>query len=574
LAAYTGLSVAIFGRQALPDLHHVVEGFGQAPAFYGRDQSFYVWSLAWAARSLTHAQNPFLTHEVFAPFGYNLAWSSSTLGPGLLVAPVTLLLGAVASFDLLAFAAPAVAAWTAFLLCHQVTGRRAPAFAGGLLFGFGAYESVEMVNHLSLALTALLPLAVLLVLRRHARLTSRWRFIAALAAVLALQLWTATEVFASLILFGAGAFVLAALLGDQGDRQRLQVTVLDTLAALAAALVLAAPYLYYALGYPNPVSGISGADAGADLANLVIPTRVTWLHGSPVQLRGNLTEQLAYLGLPLLLLLGAFAIEFRRDRLGRFLLVFTALAVVASLGAHAYVGGHNTGVPLPWDLAAQLPLLRFASPGRFAVYVWLAIALAVACWLARPSRPLLRWVTLALVGATLVPNFTGVRWGTRVDSPALMTNPALERYVPVGVTVLALPFGIAGNSMFWQMEADFRFRLAGGYVSVSLPTAYRIRRRFILGLEDGTVAAHAGSALCDFVEVTRSRAILLRDGTPGSWPRLLDPLHIRPHHLGGFLIYDLAGGSRIASRCSRLLAVRKARKVGAKRPAESRKLGK
>ena len=82
LAAYTGLSVAIFGRQALPDLHHVVEGFGQAPAFYGRDQSFYVWSLAWAARSLTHAQNPFLTHEVFAPFGYNLAWSSSTLGPG------------------------------------------------------------------------------------------------------------------------------------------------------------------------------------------------------------------------------------------------------------------------------------------------------------------------------------------------------------------------------------------------------------------------------------------------------------------------------------------------------------
>jgi hypothetical protein len=549
LLAYAGLSAAIFGRQALPDIHHVVEGFGQAPAFYGRDQSFYVWSIDWAARSLTHAQNPFLTHEVFAPFGYNLAWSASILGPGFLFAPVTLLFGAVASFDLLAIAAPAAAAWTAFLLCRHLTGRPAAAFAGGLLFGFGTYESTEMINHLSLALIALLPLAALLVLRRHAGLTSRGHFIAALAVVLALQLWTATEVFASLIVFGAAAFLLAALLSDRAARPRVRATAIDTLAALAAALVLAAPYLYYAISYPNPVSGISAADAGADVANFVIPTQVTWLHGA-AHLRGNISEQLAYLGLPLILLLGVFAVEFRRDRLGRYLLAFIAAVTVASLGAHAYVGGHRTTVPLPWDLAAQLPLLRFASPVRFVVYVWLAIAVAVACWLARPSRPLARWVTVAVVGATLAPNLTGVPWGTRVDSPALMTTPALARYVPVGATVLTLPFGIAGNSMYWQVEADFRFRLAGGYVSVSLPAAYRTRLRFILGLEGGAVTAHSGSGLCDFVGLTGSRVILLRDRTPGSWPQLLDTLHVRPHHVGGFSIYELAGASGMATRCS------------------------
>ena len=61
-----------------------------------------------------------------------------------------------------------MAAWTAFLLCRQLSRRVAPALAGGLLFGFGTYESVETVNHLNLALVALVPLAVLLVLRRYA----------------------------------------------------------------------------------------------------------------------------------------------------------------------------------------------------------------------------------------------------------------------------------------------------------------------------------------------------------------------------------------------------------------------
>ena len=555
LVVYAVLSLAIYGRDVVPDLNHVVEGFGQAPAFYGRDQSFYVWSLAWAARALTHGQNLFLTHAVFAPSGYDLAWAASVSGPGLLLAPLTLLYGAVASFDLLALSAPAAAAWTAFLLCRQVSGRVGAAFAGGLLFGFGTYETAEMINHLSLSLVALIPLTVLLVVRRYAGRTSRQRFVGFLAVVLALQFWTATEVFASLVLFGSLAFALAVMLSDRAEWPRIYACGLETLAALAGAVLLAAPLLYYAFGYSNPVSGIIGANNGADLANFVVPTQITWLHVGAPTLRGNLSEQLAYFGLPLIVLLVAFAIEFRRERFGHYLLAFIGLATVASLGARVYVGGSNTGVPLPWDLVARLPLLRFATPERFLVYVWLALGVMLACWLARPNRRALRWAGAAVVAATLVPNLTGVSWGTHVDSPSLMTAASLSRFVPAGATVLALPFGIAGNSMYWQVEADFRFRLAGGYVSVSLPRPYLAQRHLITSLEGGALTPHFANDLCTFIRMTKSTVIILRDQIRGRWARLLGTLQIRPRRVDGFDIYEL-GNRPVECRSSTAAAFR------------------
>lgn len=554
LLAYCCLSATVFGRQALGDVKHVVEGFGQSPEYYGRDQSFYVWSLAWAARSVTHGANLFLTKAVFAPVGYNLAWAASIPGPALLMTPVTLVLGAVTSYNMLALAAPATAAWTAFLLCRHLASNAPAAFAGGLLFGFGTYESAEMVNHLSLALVALLPLAALLVLRRHARLTSRRRFIIALGLVLALQLWTASEVFASTVMFGVLAFLIGAVLAGRGHWPHIRATAAETLGALVLALLLGLPYLYYALRYPNAIGAIKGVDGGADLANFLIATRVTWLHGvggaaAAADLKANITEQLAYFGLPLLLLLGSYAIELRRSVLGRCLLAFMSAAVVASLGGHLFVDGHASGVPLPWSLAGRLPLVRFAIPGRFIVYAWLAAAIALSCWLARPSRTPLRWAAFALVAVSLTPNLVSVPWGTRLDAPPLLADHSqLARYVPVGSTALALPFGIAGDSMLWQVEADFRIRLAGGYVSLSVPSAYHRYIHVIRALEGGPFSKRTADELCAFIRFTGASVILLRDGAPGGWPELLGSLGVRAQRAGGFSIYELTPSASTGGR--------------------------
>lgn len=219
LLGYFVLSAAAYGHDALLHLHSMVVGFGQEAAFYGRDQSAYVWFLAWGEHQLAALHNPLSTNVVFAPFGFNLTWAASIQGPALLMSPITKLVGAVASFNLLAVAAPAAAAWTAYLLCrYMVRGHRAPALAGGLLFGFGTYETVQMINHVNLALVGLIPLAVLLALLRYDRRIPRWAFVVGLGLIVVGQLWTSTEVLATMAMFATIALGLAALLGGRERR--------------------------------------------------------------------------------------------------------------------------------------------------------------------------------------------------------------------------------------------------------------------------------------------------------------------------------------------------------------------
>ena len=52
-------------------------------------------------------------------------------GLAVVLAPVTLLFGPVVAYNLAAVLLPALAAWTAFLLCQHVTGTFWPSVAGG-----------------------------------------------------------------------------------------------------------------------------------------------------------------------------------------------------------------------------------------------------------------------------------------------------------------------------------------------------------------------------------------------------------------------------------------------------------
>src|SRR4029077_15576411 len=159
----------------------------------------------------------------------------------------------------------------------------------------GSPGSADTVNHVNLAPLALLPLLALLAVRRWRGLTSRRRYVLATGAVYAAQLWTSTEVFASAVVFGAIALVIAWITSSSADRPRAGRLITESLGALALACVLGAPLLLSALG-PNPVGTHSVFNSGADLANFLVPTRVTWLHqgiglGAERSLGANISER-------------------------------------------------------------------------------------------------------------------------------------------------------------------------------------------------------------------------------------------------------------------------------------------
>jgi hypothetical protein len=395
-----------------------------------------------------------------------------------------------------------------------------------------------MINHLNLALIGLLPIAALLMLRRARGRISRTRFILALGVVLGAQLWISTETFASAVLFGALALVVGFISGDRAQRLTAFRTACEAAAAFGVALMLGLPYLWYALTSRSPFGDQSGLNAGADLANFFEPTRATWLHPVAARFVPNVPEDLAYMGPVLLIVLVLFFLECRRRRPARFLALFMLAATVLSLGGVLRVAGETTKFGLPWGVVGELPYVSHALPERFVLYVSLAGAVCVALWLDRPTLRSARWLAAAVLMASLLPNLSGGLWATPVDRPPLLSSAALAHYVPRGSTVLALPFGMGGNSMYWQVQAHFAFRLAGGYVGWALPREYQ-GLSILRELDGRPPRRELKRRLCAFIALTHTSVVILRRHTPGDWEAILRPLGAQPATRGGFSIYNV-----------------------------------
>ena len=519
------------------------DGGGSVVGSYGSDQATFAWSLAWWPHAIEHGLHPLLTDLVYAPSGWNLAWTSSIPGPALLAWPLTAAFGPLPAYDVLALAAPALAAWCTYLLCRELETGTPAALAGGLVFGFGTYEAAETLNHLNLALVFTLPLAGLVVARYLRGALSDRRFVVLFALCVAGIFATFLETLFWATLGGALALGLGIAFARGGERALLLRCLALATLAYAIALVLAAPYLWVALAHPDPL-GISGRGFELDLANLIVPTRVTALRPSSLhhlasQLGGNnLTEQLGYVG-PVLPAIAGFALwERRRQPLARVLAITIAVATVLALGSRLVVAGHRTWLQLPWTLVDSLPLASHALPARAFVLVWLALAVVVSLFLARGGG--LRWVAFGLMALTLMPSPDESLWATRLDRPALFEGDRWRSVIRPGENVLTVPFSYDGQAMLWQQESGFGFRLTGGYVSATLPQElwkYSIVRSIyglpLPPLPNGEVRA-----------LTRGRdvdVVLVRRGRPGPWASVFTSALGAPRTAGGMLAWRVRG---------------------------------
>jgi hypothetical protein len=154
LLIYLGFAAIVFGRAAAPHFTTIYLGDGI-------DQAFFIWCLVWWPYAIAHYLNPFVTKLIFAPVGFNLTWSTSIPLLSLLAFALTATLGPITTFNLLCVVCPALSAWTAFLLCHSLTGRLGPSILGGYIFGFSSYMLAQMFGgHLNLLAAFLIPLAL------------------------------------------------------------------------------------------------------------------------------------------------------------------------------------------------------------------------------------------------------------------------------------------------------------------------------------------------------------------------------------------------------------------------------
>jgi hypothetical protein len=544
LAIYLAVALLLIGRYALADPAHVCVCLGP-----NGDPPFFMWALKWWPYAIGHGLNPFFTHAVWYPGGANIATVTGIPGAALALWPVTALLGPLVAYDVAAVLGPVLSALAAYGLCRQLTGRWWASLVGGFVYGFSSYELGQLLGHLHITLVFLVPLIPLLVLRRLAGLVSRRGFVVLLAAVLAGQVLLSTEIAFDAVLLGAFGLLAAYALAPAAERPRLVTTTLEILAAGLVAVLVVSPYLYWALVEGDP--GSYGQVAGTHFAdryrlnplNLVVPTPLTWVLGRSLSgLRhfdgGNLVEAGGYLGLPLVALFGAAAAATWRQAATRFLLVMAAVAGVLALGPRLSYGSH-TVVPLPWRLVEDAPVFKAVLPTRFSLFIALIVGVGVALELARARRrPWLAWgVALAGVVAVL-PDPTAPFWHSRPPGVPVVVAAA-RRYLPAAGSVLMVPVGQFGSSMYWQAASDFPFPLANGRVALVLPPEYATEPA-ALDMANG-IGPPRRARLVEFLTRHRVGAVVVSPALAGRWDPALRRLGLRPRDVAGTSVYDVCG---------------------------------
>jgi hypothetical protein len=536
LGAYLLVSFFYLGIPVVAHPGRDLIGFGQ-PA---RDPDLFVWMLAWWPHAILHGTNPIVTHAVWSPQGTNLAWDTSIPGLALLAAPVTLLGGPALAYNTLAVVLPALAAWTAYLLCRHLTHSFWPSLAGGYLFGFSAYVPGQTEGHLHMTSVFLVPLIALVLVRYVEGSLTGTRFVLALSALLAVQISFSTELAFTVTLAIAVSLAAAAILVP-ASRRRLRLMLTPLLLSYAGAALLTSPFLAYALLHVQRGAIHDPGAFPADLLNLVIPTRLTalgwsWTMSVAGHFKGNTGEEGAYLGVVWLAILGWFAWSFRRVATARFLVALLAIGFVAELGLRLEVGGRDS-ITLPWRLVSGLPLFNNILPVRISMFVALAASVCVAWWASSRRTPRAARLGLtALAIVTVAPSLWLNVWHMHPYRPAFFTQGTYRACLGPDDNVLMLPFPNRSDGMLWQAESNFAFRMANGYVNSivpeGVPDVYLVRRlkRPVVPTKPGPLLAWARN----------QRVTAIVAAGPGSrpWVRLLSPVE-RPKRIGGVYLFDL-----------------------------------
>jgi hypothetical protein len=556
LAIYLAVFITGF---ALPLISHLnVPNIRQ----YWTDPQFYAWSLRWWPYAVSHWTNPLFSNQIGAPQGYNLAWASTTPSVDLLMWPVTAAFGVLVSYNIVLLLVPPLSAWATFIAARRLTGRFWPAFLAGAVYGFSPYELIHnWQGQPNLTVIMLFPLLVYLVLLWWDGTLGWIGFVSWMTVAMALQFYTFNEAFADMTAVLAGAFVIGlAVAGRAYWRTVVRLAGL-TAVAYAGSIVLALPYLIYSLRHYQAVLTRQQPAYSLQFIRLIVPTSqqmfgVTQLIAYSNHLGRRGIDD--YVGIPLLVILLLVAVSVWLggiSRLGWLLAIGFVFVLALAAGPILVLGPHHTR-KLPWARLWTLPFARSAEPSRFIVFGLLALALALALWLAAPTRNKLllaaRWgLGLLAVAALITDTPTSYQAVSPLplnykpppairavnELPAFITQDLYRQYLRPGEIVVVLTQrGNAG--MLFQAAANFYFRIAGGYINASLTPVNALPHAVTLAAHPSRVA---DLMFEDYLRSAGVGAILVEQAWEDPWMHNLNTkLDMHGTSVGGVTVYPVA----------------------------------
>ncbi|MFE2141050.1 glycosyltransferase [Streptomyces sp. NPDC059456] len=441
-----------------------------------QDQNQWEWFVGVTTDNITHLRNPLFTLTQGMPDGVNLMANATMLGLTVPLIPVTLLFGETVTFVLVLTLGMAASAWTWYWLIRRrfVHGRWAAA-AGGALAAFAPPMVSHANGHPNFVVLFMLPLIIDRALRlcdgqNQGRSVVRDGVLLGLFATYQIFLGEEPLLIAAL---GMLLFCLAYLLVDRERAlEAARPLGLGLVIAAAVCVPLLAVPLYWQFFGPQSYHSVLHGDNAGNSPRALVEYAARSLFGDAEtagRLSMNTTEQNAFYGWPLLAFGVAVCVWMWRRTVVRALAITGAAALLLSLGPWVPVPHTGVVLPGPWRLMGKAPLFESVIEGRVAMVCAPVLGVLLALALDRIVRMRgreLRTLGLLGVAAALIPVLPlplAVR--EREPVPQFIASGAWKDYVGDGEALVPVPLPDPGqaDALHWQVEADFGFRLAGGY---------------------------------------------------------------------------------------------------------------
>ncbi len=431
LSAYTLLALGL--------TYPLVLHFGNTiPAVPG-DVWSYVWAMGWArVSSLDLGVNPFRTDFVYYPLGgaTQLLWATAL--PSFASLPLQLAFGLIPAFNLMYLAATVLTAYGMYLLARYVNAecRSQPStnwncfgiefipdpasFIAGLAFAFCALRLGYGLAFTNLYHTELIPFYILFLLKSE----RGWRNVFLAGILLGLNAYIDFQIAAFLVLFTALWFVVRLIqrISPIRDlvRRGVMVSVVAGLVAAPMMAIVAQDMAIEGGNYIRVYPLKYSTERSYDVLSYVLPNarsslyqalpapRVTGVNAA-VNVEGESQfspDRQAFLGLTVLALACIGAV--RRPRQLALWIVATLFFALLSFGPTPHVAGQDLGIPLPYTLIHEVPILNnIRIPMRYGLMAFLGAAVlagaGVSVLAARlQPAPLVGILTVLVLGESAV----------------------------------------------------------------------------------------------------------------------------------------------------------------------------
>jgi hypothetical protein len=449
------------------------------------------WFVRYAATAVSHFRLPALeTVAMNAPHGVNLMWNTSLLLPGVIISPVTLLFGPQVALTTLLVIGFAGSAAAMFYVLRYWGASTLAAALGGFLYGFSPALVDSGIGHYSLVLAMLPPLMIDRVLRLVTSRGSVVRNGLWLGLLAAAQLFISEELLTITVIATAILLVVLALSRPGEVLSRVRPALIGLATAAGVALVLGGRGLWVQF------HGVATKSAAATviisyhgkLTNLgtlpgafVNPSTSVLLHTHATGVTANnypqpLPEYLAYLGVPLIILLLVAIVYFWRHLAIRVAGITCILLEWLAMGSKP-IQPNIVTLPsflLPWHLVDKLPVVSGMVPDRLCILAdaAAAVVLAFSLDLARSGKvaPFAKWrhgaaIATGLAVIALLPVVPAPYSPGQVSPlPSGWRATFAALHLSRSDRVLLAPFPYSGTSqvMRWQADSGDPATMIGG----------------------------------------------------------------------------------------------------------------